>query len=142
MQRSSEAGRTLCGAPIERVAGIDLGEILRAGEGEGEEVSGVSILLRCLRKAFGDEQFTAEEVAELHNAGSLEQDVPCAMRATLEDATGKPFPPQPSMLEARKVGKRLQMIVGRPVQVDEGVLVLQRTANPKIGNRYRVASTG
>jgi hypothetical protein len=134
---------TLCAAPIESVAGIDFGEILRARESEDAETSGVSALLHCLREAFGDEQFTAEQVAGLANGHGLdlETKVPCSMQAALEEATAKPFP-RGGVLDGQKVGKRLQMIVGRPAQVSDRVLTLQRIANAKTGNRYRVAASG
>jgi hypothetical protein len=133
---------TLCGAPVERVAEIDFGKILQARESEDAEVSGLSNLLRCLWEAFGDKEFTAEQVVQLDNWPNGSENVAAfSMRQALEEATGKPFL-KLSDFEPRKVGKRLQMIVGRPVEFDCIVLTLQRIANAKTGNRYRVSATG
>ena len=134
---------TLCATPVWLLTSIDFAAILRARESEDTEVSGLSVLLRGLWGTYGGNQFTADELAHLavNLSGSPTQAAwALPVQAALEEATGKPFPPN-IPLDARKVGKRLQMVVGRPVQVDSNVLTLARTANAKAGNRYHVTAT-
>ena len=127
---------TLCGAPVEKVAGVDFGKIMQARDNEDAEASGIATLLQCLEETFHDEEFTAEEVAEV--ARNFEPKAPCPIEATLEEATARPFP-RSTVLDGQKVGKRLQMIVGRPVLVGDRVLTLQRTANRKTAHHYSIA---
>jgi len=126
--------------PVYLLTGIDFAEILRARESEDTEVCGLSILLRGLSGTYGCNQFTAAELAHLAaSLGGIPAQPAWALpvQGALEEATGKPFPPG-VLLDARKVGKCLQMVVGRPVQCDNAVLTLRRITNAKHGNRYNV----
>jgi hypothetical protein len=132
---------TLCAAPVHLVSGIDFAEILRARESEDTEISGMSALLRGLWGTYGSNQFTAAELTLLatnQNGSGKEACWTLPVQAALEEATGRPF--KNTFLEARNVGKHLQMVVGRPVQVDNAVLTLNRIANSKTGNRYNVTT--
>jgi hypothetical protein len=130
---------TLCGAPIEAVSGVDFDNILRARESEDIGVSAMAALLGGLKAEFGGNYFTATDVENLpaHFAmpdGTSVWTMP--FQSALEEASGKPFPRTGP--DARAIGKRLGMVVGRPVDVDNGILTLERTPDPKRGNAYRV----
>jgi hypothetical protein len=133
---------TLCGAPVEAVSGIDLAKVLHARESEDIEVSAMAMLLSGLQETFGDRSFTAQEVADIPDgfeaANDAEDPRAVPVRTLLEDAIGKPFPK--GNLSANLVGKRLQMIADRPAQVDDRVLMIERTSNPKRGNTYKIKS--
>jgi hypothetical protein len=92
---------TLCGAPVEAVAGIDFAEILRARESEGDDVSAMQALLLSLEESF-DGAFTADQVASLTRSDPNE----ISVHAALEAATGKPF--GRGYPDALMIGKRLQ----------------------------------
>jgi hypothetical protein len=133
---------TLCGAPVEAISGIDLAKVLNARENEDTEVSAMAMLLGGLREAFGERPFTAQEVAKLPSglgdADGPEGSWAVPVHTVLEDATGKPFPK--GSLNANLVGKRLRMVVDKPVEVDNRVLSIERTSDPKRGNTYRIKS--
>jgi hypothetical protein len=134
---------TLCAMPVYLLTSINFAEILRACENEDTEVSGLSILLRGLHGTYGNDPFTAANLVHfaLNLIGSPAQPAwVLPVQAALEEATGKPFP-SGTLLDARKVGKRLQMVVGRPVQNGNVILTLRRSANDKEGNRYTVTAS-
>jgi hypothetical protein len=133
---------TLCGAPIEAVTGIDLDVIFKARESDDTEASSVASLLVSLRGVYGEKSFTSSEVSTLSNGMGRPTDDPelIDIRALLEDATAKPFS-RGCSLNGHNVGKRLQMIAGRPVQADGQVLTLERITDAKRGNRYRVTAS-
>ena len=131
---------TLCAAPVQALTGINFAEILRARESEDTEVSGLLILLRGLWGTYGANQFTAGDLLQLALSSSPAASAwALPVRAALEEATGKRFPTD--VIDAAKIGKRLQMVVGRPVQDNNAVLTLRRTANAKEGNRYNVTAS-
>jgi hypothetical protein len=62
-----------------------------------------------------------------------------ALRAALEGATGKALPPG-AAATARLVGKRLQMVVGRPVALGTGEIgTVAKAYAGHEANAYRVA---
>jgi hypothetical protein len=131
---------TLCGAPVEKVASVDFAKILSARETEDTEVSAMAALLSGFRATF-DQSFTAQDVAQLH-AGYTDPNETIVwtrpVQALLEDATGRPFPR--GTPNTQQIGKRLQMIVGRPAGVEHKILTLERTPDTRHGNKYRVTS--
>ena len=107
-------------------------------------------LVLLLREAFGDRLFSAAELATLVHApmavgpwDDAERQAAAAeraqaLRAALEGATGKALPP--GAATPRQVGKRLQMVVGRPVELGGGEV--GKVAKAHAGhdaNAYRVA---
>jgi hypothetical protein len=118
-------------------------------------------LVLLLRGAFGERLFSAADLAALvHPATAAASPPPWelrgvedegpprpageelgqALRAALEGATGKALPPGPAAT-ARLVGKRLQMVVGRPVDLGEGQIgTILRARAGHDGNAYRVAA--
>ena len=63
-----------------------------------------------------------------------------ALRAALEGATGKALPPG-AAATAHLVGKRLQMVVGRPVALGGGTVgTVVKAYTGHDANAYRVAS--
>jgi hypothetical protein len=132
---------TLCAYPVVCLSGIRLDEILRARASEDAEVTGMTALLSGLLGTYGANQFTAAELAQLANNLTGSEHAShwvLPIHAALEEATGKPFG---NSYEARDIGKKLQMVVGRPVQLGADVVMLQRDQDSKAGNRYRVALT-
>jgi hypothetical protein len=120
---------TLCASPIQQFSPVELAELLRAAENEGAEISGMAILLRGLWGTYGNNEFTAAQLAHLaHNLSGSPAKAAWELPVleAIEEATNKPFPPN-TLLDARKTGKRLQMIVGRPVAVDDALRTLQNT---------------
>ncbi len=85
--------------------------------------------------------FTAEEVRDLANRLEVSDETeacPSKLPPVLEEATGKSFPPKGP--DPRSIGQKLGMLVGKPVAVDNDTLMLERTADPKRGNKYKVKS--
>jgi hypothetical protein len=129
---------TLCGAPVEALAGVDFAAILNARENEDSGVSAMAALLSGLYATFGEKLFTAQDVDKLDTTfGSPTEDETWTRspETLLEEATGKPMR---RPINAQQIGKRLQMVVGRPAEVDSSVLKLERFADPRNGNKYRV----
>ncbi len=132
---------TLCAYPVVCLSAVKLDEILSARESEDAEVTGMAALLSGLLGTFGTGDFTAAQLLHLaHNLPSSEHasEWILPVQAALEEATGKPFA---GSFEARTVGKKLQIVVGRPVQIGADIIVLHRVSDSKAGNRYRVAKT-
>src|SRR5262249_46466427 len=86
---------TLCGAPVEQIAGVDFNEMLRAHENSDAETSGMAMLYCGLRKTFGEKLFTAGDVWQLSQAQGMSQfqepaaaseDWPISVMAALEEA--------------------------------------------------------
>jgi hypothetical protein len=139
---------------------VDFGALFAAGEEEEEETAGMRELVLLLREAFGDRLFSAADLAALLQAPTVaaaaapqyggprdefEQRAAAAaeraqaLRAALEGATGKALPPGVAATP-RLVGKRLQMVVGRPVALGGGCEVGTVKALPgHEANAYRVA---
>jgi hypothetical protein len=139
---------------------VDFGALFAAGEVEEEETTGMRELVLLLREAFGDRLFSAADLAALvqapavataaapHHGGprcdfekrAMEgAERAQALRAALEGATGKALPPG-AAATARPLGKRLQMVVGRPVALgggETGTVVKARADHD--ANTYRVA---
>ena len=137
---------------------MDFGALFAAGEAEEEETAGMRELVLLLREAFGERLFSAADLAALLQApgvaavphyggpwdGAEQRAAEAAeraqaLRAALEGATGKALPPG-AAATARLVGKRLQMVVGRPVALGDGEVgtVVKAHAGHE-ANAYRVA---
>jgi hypothetical protein len=134
---------------------VDFGTMFASGEAEEEETSGMRELALLLRGAFGERHFSAADVTMLmhppraagmppgepwrENEPQVVTEEPAqALRAALEGATGKALPLGP-LVTARVVGKRLQMVVGRPVTLEGGeigMVVKARTGHD--ANTYRL----
>lgn len=139
---------------------VDFGALFAAGEEEEEETSGMRELVLLLREAFGDRLFSAADLAALaqvpavaaaaasHLGGPRDDferraveaaERAQAPKAALEGATGKALPPG-AAVTARLVGKRLQMVVGRPVALGGGEIGTVARARPgHEAHAYRVA---
>jgi hypothetical protein len=116
---------------------VDLAAILKARETEDGEVSAMAALLGGLQATFGADYFTAQDVDKLgmrYSSPTEAETWTTPVTTLLEEATGKPMR-QP--MNAQQIGKRLQMVVGRPAEVDGSILKLERYADPR-GNKYRV----
>jgi hypothetical protein len=101
----------------------------------------MAALLSGLLGTFGTNQFTAAQLVELARNPGLSDHANqwiLTVQTALEEATGKPFG---GSFDARTVGKKLQIVVGRPVQIGADILVLHRVPDSKAGNRYHVAKT-
>ena len=119
---------------------VDFGALFAAGEVEEEETAGMRELVLLLREAFGERLFSAADLAARlqasavaagaapHYGGPRDEferraveaaERAQALRAALEGATGKALPPG-AATTSRLVGKRLQMVVGRPVALGGG----------------------
>jgi hypothetical protein len=110
---------TLCGAPVEAVAKVDFAKILSTRESEDTEVSATSTLLQCFQGSFPN-SFISDDVAKLADSLRLSNHAtPCPsdLQPVLEEASGKPFPRKG--MDPRSIGKKLQMLVGKPVAVDD-----------------------
>ncbi len=132
---------TLCGAPIEAVAGVDFNEILRAHESNDAEVTGMVVLYRGLRKTFRESLFTASEVWQLSQApgmGEPSDDWPISVMAALEEASGTPFLKASADKDSKTIGRRLQLLSGKPAAVGDEILRLDLVPNAARGNRYRI----
>jgi hypothetical protein len=132
---------------------VDFGAMFAGGEEEEEETSGMRELVLLLRERFGDRLFSATDLSTLMQpppvvasfAGSQAEDerlarveATQAIRAALEGATGKSLPP---VMTPRLGGKRLQMVVDRPVGLGGGTIgTLIRHADHN-ANAYRVKIT-
>jgi hypothetical protein len=137
--------------------------LFAAGEAEEEETSGMRELVLLLRETFGERLFSAADLAALLQAPAVaaaaapqyggprdefEQraaeaaERAQALRAALEGATGKALPPG-AAATARLVGKRLQMVVGRPVALGGGgeVGAVAKAHAGHEANAYRVTAT-
>ncbi|MFC7736506.1 hypothetical protein ACFQX4_11750 [Roseomonas sp. GCM10028921] len=136
---------------------VDFGAMIAGGEAEGEENSGMRDLVLLLREAFGEQRFSAAELAALvqptpasFNASSdpwaddeqpwrsAQEDRAQALRNAFEGATGKALPAG-SSTTAHLMGKRLQMVLGRPVDLEHGeigTVIKARTDHE--ANAYRV----
>jgi hypothetical protein len=136
---------------------VDFGALLAAGEMEEEETSGMRELVLLLQEAFGARLFSAADLAALLQAPTVaaaaapqysgpreefEQRAALeraqALRAALEGATGKALP-SGAAATARQVGKRLQMVVGRPVELGGGGIGTVKARPGHEANAYRVA---
>jgi hypothetical protein len=129
---------TLCAAPVERISGVDFAELFRAHESTDVEVTGLAVLLDGLQKSFGTRSFVAGDLLPLcqrMTGENAEWLVPA--KTALEDASGLPFSGE---VNARQIGRRLQILSGRPVQVENAVLKLECLQNARDGNRYRLMS--
>jgi hypothetical protein len=128
---------------------VDFGTMFVSGEAEDEETCGMQALVLLLRSAFGDRLFSATHVASLlQPSGNSSFGLPAdpealeqiqAARAALEGATGKPLPP---VVTTHIVGKRLQMLVGRPVALATGdVAMVTKARDHHEAHAYRVSVT-
>jgi hypothetical protein len=131
---------TLCGAPVEAVAGVDFAKILSARESEDTEVSATSIVLQCLERSFPERPFMSDDVEALASGLLSDPPTPCPshLQPVLEEASGRQF--SRKGMDPRSIGKKLQMIVGKSVAVDGRILTLERNPDPKRGNTYRIKS--
>jgi hypothetical protein len=139
---------------------VDFGVLFAVGEVEEEETAGMRELVLLLGEAFGGRLFAAADLAPLvqapaaaglvgapHNDGPPEEaewrklaeaERGQALRAALEGATGKALPPG-AAATAHLVGKRLQMVVGRPVALGGGEIgTVARAHAGHLANAYRV----
>jgi hypothetical protein len=139
---------------------VDFGALFAAGEAEEEETSGMRELVLLLRESFGDGLFSSADLAAVvqtsaaaapHHGeswGDVDRRAAAAaeraqaLRAALEGATGKALPPG-AAAAARLVGKRLQMVVGRPVALGGGgeVGTVAKAHAGHEANAYRVTVT-
>jgi hypothetical protein len=120
------------------LAGVDFAAILNARENEDSGVSAMAALLIGLHATFGEQLFTAQDVERLDTTFSSATEAETwttPVRTLIEEATGKPMR---NPVNAQQIGKRLQMVVGRPAEVDGGILKLERIADARNGNKYRV----
>ena len=137
---------------------MDYGALFAAVEVEEEETAGLRELVLLLREAFGDRLFSAADLAALVQAPAVATAAAApyhggprddserqateraqALRAALEGAAGKALPPG-AVATARLVGKRLQMVVGRPVALGSGEIgTVVRAHAGHEANAYRVA---
>ena len=129
---------TLCGAPVEAVAGVDFNEILRAHESNNPEVTALAMLLHGLKGTFGEKFFGSEDVLATTHGRTMSGDNegwPRSPQTLLEEASGKRFLGD---VNARQIGHKLGVLWGRPVEFEGRVLRLERDENAKRGHRYRV----
>jgi hypothetical protein len=136
---------------------VDFGVMIAGGEAEDEEASGMRSLVLLLREAFGERLFSAAELAALvqpaspsfHASGDpwgdeerpwrpAREDRTQALRGAFEGATGKALPPG-SSITAHLIGKRLQMVLGRPVDLEQGEIgTVTKARTDHEANAYRV----
>jgi hypothetical protein len=140
----------LVGKPIESITKgseqpVCFARLFRALESDDEEGAGINILYKYLFEMFQTEKFCAADFhsrlepsfADLDSEGGQTRKGPSGdeLKAALEDATGRSFPAR-FTVSSHAIGKRLQMIVGRPAEVEGRLLILMKQTDRQAGNRY------
>lgn len=139
-------------------APVDFGALFAGEEAEEEETLAMRELVLLLLDLFEGRHFSASDLASSIEAaqtpsprfrGYQKRDTreenaaerAQVLRSALEGATGKPLPLS-SAITGQVVGKRLQMVVGRPVDIGEGRIgTVTRARAGHEANAYKVSIT-